>query len=628
MLSELLIPPPSAAAAGGGSHCGYCGSKDGSVSFGTSATRLSPLDLESLFFAGWRRSGSYIYALDGARSCCVAATIRLDVTAFAASREQRKLVERLNRYLRGEPAASSASQVPLPAPRSDDAVCVALDSALRAVVAAAFPHIHLDAGAPVVLRASNAAAAASGGPAFVSNAAFRVRKALSFAHASSKDAAGGGEGGGEPVSIPSVPTIAGVLEAAFASSVADAVVAARAMGARAHASPSGHLNIAGDGLSSLPLPPPSLPPAPAAPPPRPHTWRVEEVPAAFDEAAYKLYERYQVAVHGDAPGSVTRRAYTRFLCESPVLRVPLQGFSPSGTAAAPEALLQKTPAGSAALSAAEGAVARAWEAARSSGGEREGAGEAASAARGPREAPWLIGFGASRDYVFPDLVRDGSGDNDDDDDDDQRARAGGAALATGYGTAHHRYFLDGVLVAVAVVDVTPRALSSVYAFYDPVVAKRGLPLGKLTALREIQWLQAAAARQPTAALRTYLMGYYIDSCPKMRYKAEYAPSELLCPQTRAAWVRADVGAARLRAAPRAPIVAEEDAAAWRGGERRREAAMAVALARAPIRQGKMIFGVHDLKAMAPEYLAEIMPTLKNLLAKTGDAAGRFILLTS
>ena len=66
-LSEVIIPPPSVDA-GGGSHCGYCGSADGSVSYGTSATRLSPLDLESLFFAGWRRSGNYIYALDGARS--------------------------------------------------------------------------------------------------------------------------------------------------------------------------------------------------------------------------------------------------------------------------------------------------------------------------------------------------------------------------------------------------------------------------------------------------------------------------------------------------------------------------------------------------------------------------------
>ena len=39
-------------------------------------------------------------------------------------------------------------------------------------------------------------------------------------------------------------------------------------------------------------------------------------------------------------------------------------------------------------------------------------------------------------------------------------------------------------------------------------------------------------------LAFYYMGYYIHSCPKMRYKAEYAPSELLCPKDHV-WVRID-----------------------------------------------------------------------------------------
>lgn len=29
----------------------------------------------------------------------------------------------------------------------------------------------------------------------------------------------------------------------------------------------------------------------------------------------------------------------------------------------------------------------------------------------------------------------------------------------------------------------------------------------------------------------YYMGFYIQSCPKMRYKGQYLPSELLCPET-------------------------------------------------------------------------------------------------
>ncbi len=33
------------------------------------------------------------------------------------------------------------------------------------------------------------------------------------------------------------------------------------------------------------------------------------------------------------------------------------------------------------------------------------------------------------------------------------------------------------------------------------------------------------------AVKYYYMGYYIHSCPKMRYKAQYHPSDIVCPQT-------------------------------------------------------------------------------------------------
>jgi arginine-tRNA-protein transferase len=32
-------------------------------------------------------------------------------------------------------------------------------------------------------------------------------------------------------------------------------------------------------------------------------------------------------------------------------------------------------------------------------------------------------------------------------------------------------------------------------------------------------------------LKYYYMGFYIHSCPKMRYKAQYRPSEIVCPET-------------------------------------------------------------------------------------------------
>lgn len=111
------------------------------------------------------------------------------------------------------------------------------------------------------------------------------------------------------------------------------------------------------------------------------------------------------------------------------------------------------------------------------------------------------------------------------------ASASGADMSLGYGSFHQRYFLDDRLIAVAVIDVLPHCLSSVYVFYDPSLPL--LELGKLTALREIQWVQRAMQASPR--LKYYYMGFYVHSCPKMRYKAEYAPSDLLCPRTRI-WV--------------------------------------------------------------------------------------------
>lgn len=100
-----------------------------------------------------------------------------------------------------------------------------------------------------------------------------------------------------------------------------------------------------------------------------------------------------------------------------------------------------------------------------------------------------------------------------------------------YGSFHILYKVRGRLIAVGVVDILPRCLSSVYLFYDPDFAK--LSPGTLSALKEIEWIRKSVAIYPS--LQFYYMGYYIHSCAKMRYKASYQPSELLCEATRI-WV--------------------------------------------------------------------------------------------
>ena len=151
-----------------------------------------------------------------------------------------------------------------------------------------------------------------------------------------------------------------------------------------------------------------------------HTLTFETVVAEFTDERFELYQKYQVAVHHDAPDSVTPKGFARFLVQSPLI--------------------------------------------------------AASGDNGKHK----------------------------------------------YGTFHQLYRLDGQLVAVGVVDLLPVGMSSVYFFYDP--DQRQLVLGKYSALREIAFCQENNFEH-------YFMGFYIHACEKMKYKADFKPSELLCPMT-------------------------------------------------------------------------------------------------
>ncbi|XP_034886348.1 arginyl-tRNA--protein transferase 1 isoform X8 [Mirounga leonina] len=97
----------------------------------------------------------------------------------------------------------------------------------------------------------------------------------------------------------------------------------------------------------------------------------------------------------------------------------------------------------------------------------------------------------------------------------------------GYGSFHQQYWLDGRIIAVGVIDILPSCVSSVYLYYDPDYSF--LSLGVYSALREIGFTRQL--HQKTSQLSYYYMGFYIHSCPKMKYKGQYRPSDLLCPET-------------------------------------------------------------------------------------------------
>ena len=78
--------------------------------------------------------------------------------------------------------------------------------------------------------------------------------------------------------------------------------------------------------------------------------------------------------------------------------------------------------------------------------------------------------------------------------------------------------LEGRLLAVAVVDALPAALSAVYTFFDPEEAARGL--GTYAVLSQIE---AARSR----GLPHVYLGYWVSQSRKMDYKKNFRPLELL-----------------------------------------------------------------------------------------------------
>lgn len=80
------------------------------------------------------------------------------------------------------------------------------------------------------------------------------------------------------------------------------------------------------------------------------------------------------------------------------------------------------------------------------------------------------------------------------------------------------YWLDGELVGVGIADETPRSISAVYCYHDPGRAQ--LSLGTLNVLRTIEY-----ARE--RGLAHVYLGYCVEGCPSLRYKARFGPQERL-----------------------------------------------------------------------------------------------------
>lgn len=87
------------------------------------------------------------------------------------------------------------------------------------------------------------------------------------------------------------------------------------------------------------------------------------------------------------------------------------------------------------------------------------------------------------------------------------------------------YHLGEKLVGVGYVDDLPRGLSAIYFFYDP--DERDRSLGTFNVLSQIE----QARRQ---GLPHVYLGYFVEGCPSMEYKAKFLPNETRLPDGR--WV--------------------------------------------------------------------------------------------
>jgi arginine-tRNA-protein transferase len=85
-------------------------------------------------------------------------------------------------------------------------------------------------------------------------------------------------------------------------------------------------------------------------------------------------------------------------------------------------------------------------------------------------------------------------------------------------TLEVRYLLGDRLVAASLLDVCPEGWSSVYAYFEPDLARRSL--GTYSVLWEIEACRRSGRPH-------YYLGYHVAGSPAMDYKARFRPQEVL-----------------------------------------------------------------------------------------------------
>ena len=83
-------------------------------------------------------------------------------------------------------------------------------------------------------------------------------------------------------------------------------------------------------------------------------------------------------------------------------------------------------------------------------------------------------------------------------------------------TREFRYYLDGKLIGVSILDFGREDISSVYFYFDPDHSDRSL--GTFSILYEIDWMRRYQRRN-------YYLGLYVEDCSHLSYKGRFFPHE-------------------------------------------------------------------------------------------------------
>ncbi|KAJ4807010.1 Arginyl-tRNA--protein transferase [Rhynchospora pubera] len=449
------------------SSCGYCSSSSSSsISHGLWAYSLTANDYQDLLDRGWRRSGCYVYKPEMDKTCCPQYTIRLKASNFTPSKEQERVLKKMQRYLDGaldtkfdkssdqsksnllceELNKSSGSRILNNTNQTNPlSVTVPLQETENQDKFMSFLSEKIDTAVNTFFKERGLPLTGQNPKSVVKNVKPQMKRKLKDIITKEEDLIYTCNVSFQIAAyIKNMDSKIENLDSVSPSIIAEElvrVISSENISGFIIKACSGHLNFySGAKEETVMVEKPAQTQQTGkknyeSTPQKRRRLVIRMKRSQFDPDEYALYEKYQTLVHQDK--RVSKDSYIRFLVDTPI--------------------------------------------------------------------PFIEPDGSSR--VPP----------------------------CGFGSFHQQYLVDGRIIAVGVVDILPKCLSSKYLFWDPDYAF--LSLGKFTALKEIQWVREMQAHCPS--LEYYYLGYYIHSCNKMRYKAAYRPSELLCP-LRFEWVPYDV----------------------------------------------------------------------------------------